>query len=103
MFSELTAFSKDLANLIKALTTPLFWLSGVIFNIKAVDIEAIQIVMQFNPVTFFCSIVRDALCDKMWFWEDPNLCSGFAVVFIVTFVLSLFVYKRLNQEVADVL
>lgn len=101
--SQLTAFSKDMANLVKTLSTPLFWLSGVIFNLKAIDIAWIQTVMNYNPVTFFCTIFRDAYCEKMWFWEDPNLCAGFAVVFVVTLVLALFVYKQLNQEVADVL
>ena len=101
--SQITAFSKDMANLVKTLSTPLFWLSGVIFNLKSVEIGWIQTIMNYNPVTFFCTIFRDAYCEKIWFWEDPALCSGFAVVFIVTFVLALFVYKRLNQEVADVL
>ena len=103
LFSQITAFSKDVANLCKTFSTPLFWLSGVIFNLKAVDIDWIQTIMNYNPVTFFCTIFRDALCDKMWFWEDVTLCSGFAVVFVVTLVLALFVYKRLNEEVSDVL
>ena len=103
LFSQLTAFSKDLATLIKTLSTPFFWLSGVIFNLKAINIDWIQTLMNFNPVTFFCTIFRDALCEKMWFWEDPGLCTGFAVMFIVTTLGAGFVYKRLNREVADVL
>ena len=101
--SQITAFSKDVSNLVKTLSTPMFWLSGVIFNLKAIDIEWIQTLMNYNPVTFFCTVFRDAFCDKMWFWEDPALTSGFAVVFVVTLVLALFVYKQLNEEVADVL
>ena len=101
--SQITAFSKDVANLMKTLSTPFFWLSGVLFNLKAIDIEWIQVVMNYNPVTFFCTVFRDAMCEKIWFWEDPALCSGFAIVFVVTLVFSLFVYKRLNEEVSDVL
>ncbi|MDO4532396.1 MAG: ABC transporter permease [Coriobacteriia bacterium] len=102
-FSQITAFSKDVANLLKTLSTPFFWLSGVIFPLKAVDIDWIQAVMNYNPVTFFCTVFRDAYCDKIWFWEDPALCTGFAIVFIVTLIFALFVYKRLNEEVSDVL
>ena len=101
--SQITAFSKDVANLIKTLSTPFFWLSGVIFNLKSVNIDWIQTVMNYNPVTFFCTIFRDAYCEKMWFWQDTSLCMGFAIVFIVTLIMGLFVYKRLNGEVADVL
>ena len=103
LFSEFTAFSKDLSNLIKALSTPLFWLSGVIFNMKSISIDWVQTILQYNPVTFFVTVMRDGLCDKVWFWEDPGLCFGFGVVFVVTLVLALIAYKRLNQEVADVL
>lgn len=103
LLSQITAFSKDVANLAKALSTPFFWLSGVIFNVKAIPIDWIQTIMDYNPVTFFCTVFRYSYCDKIWFWEDPGLCFGFAVVFIVTFVAALFVYRRLNEEVADVL
>ena len=54
-------------------------------------------------MSFFAVAFRDAYYDKVWFWEDPNLCFGFAVVFVVTFVLMLWVYKKFNEEVADAL
>lgn len=103
MMSPLSAISKDVANMMKALSTPLFWLSGVIFNVKAIPIDWVQVIMQFNPVTFFVVAFRDAFCDKVWFWEDPALLGGFAVVFCLTLLMALWVYKQLNEEVADVL
>ena len=103
LFSQLCAISKDVANLMKALSTPIFWLSGVIFNLKNISIDWIQIALFFNPITFFVSAFRGAFYDKTWFWDDPGMCAGFAVVFVVTLVAMLFVYKRFNEEVADVL
>lgn len=103
LFSQLSAISKDAANFMHALSTPLFWLSGVLFNVRSIPVEWIQIVLNFNPITFFASSYRAAFYDKMWFWEDPMACGGFVVVFAVTLVLMLWVYKRLNKEVADVL
>ena len=103
LLSQLSALSKDVANLMHALSTPLFWLSGVIFNIKAVNIGFIQTLMQFNPVTFFVVVSRDAFYDKVWFWDDPGLCIGFAVVFVVTLLATVWVYGKFNEEVADVL
>ena len=103
LISHLSAFSKDISNLVKALGTPLFWLSGIIFDLSAIKIDWIQSLMNFNPVTTYVTVMRDAMCYKTWFWEDPNFVIGFAVVFVVTVGLALFVYKRLNQEVADVL
>ena len=102
-FSELSAVGKDVANLIQALSTPVFWLSGVIFSVSNIHVEWIQAVLNINPVTFFVSAFRAAFYDKMWIWENPGLCIGFAAVFVITAVFMVFVYKRLNKEVPDVL
>ena len=101
--SQLSAISKDFKNLMVALTTPIFWMSGVIFNVKMIDIDWLQTALLFNPVTFFVTGFRDAFFDKVWFWEDPAACIGFAIVFVVTLVFTLVVYRRFNEEVADVL
>ena len=103
MFSQLSAISKDVKNLMNAMSTPFFWLSGVIFNVKSVPVDWIQVILYFNPITFFVTSFRGAFYDKTWFWEDPTLCLGFAVVFVVTLALALFVYGKFNEEVADVL
>lgn len=101
--SPLCAMSKDVKNMMTALSTPFFWLSGVLFDVKTMDISWIQSVLYFNPITFFVTGFRDALYDKVWIWEDPMLVIGFAIVFVMTFAAALFVYKRTNKEVADVL
>lgn len=103
LFSHLSAISKDVANLMHAMATPFFWLSGVIFNVKSVPVDWIQGILNFNPITFFVTSFRGAFYDKVWFWNDPMLLGGFAIVFVVTLVLAVVVYKRLNEEVADVL
>ena len=103
LFSQLSALTKDVANLMKALSTPAFWLSGVLFDVSNVQIDWIQAIMLFNPVTFFCRSYRATFYYRTWFWEDPAMCLGFAVVFAGTLVLMLLAYRKLNEEVADVL
>lgn len=101
--SLLTALSKDFAQLIKALITPLFWLSGIIFDIQAIKISWIQSVMFLNPITFFATAFRDAFYHKTWFWDNPTMLGGFGFVFLVTLVVMLALYKRLHEEVPDAL
>lgn len=103
MFSQLSAVSKDVSNLMKALSTPFFWLSGVIFDVQSIAIDWVQYVLYLNPITFFVTAFRGALYDKTWFWDSPDMCFGFAGVFVVTLIAALFVYERFNEEVADVL
>ena len=103
MTSQLSGISRDFANLMKTLSTPLFWLSGVIFDISNIGIDWIQTLLLFNPVTFFGSGFRMALCSRQWIWEDSLTLIGFGVVFLATMFAMVWVYKRLSQEVADVL
>ena len=103
LFSQLSGISKDFANLMHALSTPFFWLSGVIFDVQSIPIDWIQTLLFFNPITFFTSAYRGAFYDNTWFWEDPVMLGGFAIVFVVTLVLMMVIYKKFNEEVADVL
>lgn len=103
MTSLLSAISKDFKNLIKTLSTPLFWLSGIIFDVFALGINWITTILMFNPVTFFASMYRAAVYDKIWIWEKPEAVFGFLVVFIITLICTLVVYSRTREEVPDVL
>ena len=101
--SQLTALSKDVKNLIAALSTPFFWLSGVIFDITAIPFDWVHTCLYFNPITSFVTAFRDVLYLKMWVWEDPMLCIGFGIVFLVTLVFAIFTYSRFSEEVSDAL
>lgn len=103
LFSILSAYSKDFFNLMKALSTPFFWLSGVIYDLNRIDYSWIISILNFNPITFFVSGFRCAFLTKTWFWENTASLGGFIIVFLVTLLLMLFVYKRESKEVADVL
>lgn len=103
MVSPLSAISKDFSNLLKALSTPLFWISGIIYNVASIDIPIVHIVMAFNPITFIATANRAALCDKYWVWENPQLLLPFLAVFLITLALAVLSYRRLRKDVADVL
>ena len=101
--SHLSALSKDFSNLIKAFLTPIFWLSGIIYDVTSLNIPWIQNILMFNPVTFFATAFRDAFYYRIWVWENPKALICFGIVFAATFLLTLVVYKRLRMEVSDAL
>lgn len=106
MTSQLSGISKDFGQLMKALSQPCFWLSGILFNMQVLEPAGFgwaSNVMLFNPITFFVTAFRDALCDKVWFWEDPVFIGSFALVFVITLVVMLLVYRHFNEEVSDAL
>lgn len=101
--SLLSAISKDFMNLMKTLSTPLFWLSGIIFNVYNLQLPLVELVLMLNPITFIVTMYRCAVYDKMWIWDKPEAIIGFVVVFVVTLLVTLVIYRRTHEEVADVL
>lgn len=101
--SLLSAISKDFMNLMKTLSTPLFWLSGVIFNVYNLHLPIVEFILMFNPITFIVTMYRCAVYDKMWIWDKPEAVIGFAIVFALTLIVTLVIYRRTHEEVADVL
>ena len=101
--SPLCAMSKDVKNMMTALSTPFFWLSGVLFDVKSIDISWIQTILYFNPITFFVEAFRGATCYKTWFWDNPTVFGCFCIVFVLTIIFMCISYSKLNEEVSDAL
>jgi len=101
--APLCSLSKDFFNLIKTLVTPLFWISGIIYDVSFVPIPAIQSILSFNPVTFFAQATRAAVCNGTWIWEDPFALGAFGIVFVLTALVAVYAHKRFRTVVADAL
>ncbi len=103
MVAPLSAVSRDVAKLIEACMTPIFWLSGVIFDVSSVDNTIIQNLLMFNPVTFFVSAYRQAFMGDAWIVDSPAFLGIGIGVVLVTVLLGLFSFSRLKKEIPDVL
>lgn len=99
----LSAMSKDFLNLVKALTTALFWLSGILYNANDIDQEWIKNILLFNPITLIANGYRNSFIYKQWFWENPQELLNFAIVYVVMVVLAVWSYKKLRKDIPDVL
>ncbi len=101
--APLSALSKDFSQLVKSIGRILFWISGILWSVRSMDIEWIKTVMLFNPINFFVEGYRSALLYGEWFWEDLHRLMIFGVTFIVMVVLAIVVFRRTKTELADVL
>lgn len=99
----LSTMSKDFLQLIRSVTIALFWLSGIIFNMSGVHNPILRVVLLINPITTVVNGFRNSLIYKQWFWEDWPALIAFVVVYAIMTGLAVFVYKRLKNDVADVL
>ena len=101
--SLLSAMSKDFANLIKSLIMAIFWLSGILWNVKTLEFEWIKKIQMINPVTYLAEGYRNCFIHKVWFFEQPERLICFAIVLGVLAIASLWTYKKLRKEIPDVL
>ena len=99
----LGAMSKDFVNLIKSITTAIFWLSGIMWDVKTIGIDWLQKILYFNPVTYIATGYRNCFIYKVWFWEEPMQLLAFVGVYVVMLILGIWAYRKLIKEIADVL
>ncbi len=99
----LSAISRDFENLVKALSSAIFWMSGIIYNVEDIEATWIRVLLKFNPVTVVSSGYRRAFIYKKWFWQDKVSLVCFACTFTVFLLLALWAYKKLRKEIPDVL
>ncbi|MDO4394002.1 MAG: ABC transporter permease [Bacillota bacterium] len=101
--SMLGAMSKDFINLVKSLGTPIFWLSGIMWDVNRIDIVWLQKLLYFNPVTYLATGYRNCFIYKVWFWEEPLQLVIFLGMMIIMIVLAMWSYNKLIKEIPDVL
>ncbi len=101
--SCLSTISKDFHNLMSTLSTPIFWVSGIIFNVFGLGIGWLETLLMFNPVTFVVTFYRAIFFDQIWIWEKPMALIGFGIIFLVMFLVMIVVFRRTHEEVHDVI
>ena len=54
-------------------------------------------------MTILVNGFRNTFVYKKWFWENGSEMINFAVVFIILLIITLFIYRKLEKEIVDVL
>lgn len=101
--SLLSSMSKDFGNLVKAMVTAVFWLSGILWNPETITIGWVKKILMINPVTYLTTGFRNCLINHVWFWEQPKRLLYFGIVTAIMLILAIWTYKKLRKEIPDVL
>lgn len=100
----LSAISKDFMNLVNAFVTAIFWLSGILFNIRTEEMPHwVRSIEMVNPVSFIAEGYRDVFIYKIWFWENPRKLLYFFIGLAVMAALATWSYRKLYKEIPDIL
>ena len=81
--ATLSSMSRGFKNLVQAFVTPIFWLSGIMYDVGSIDVIWIQKAMLFNPVSYFASGYRNTFIYETWIWEERAEFICFMVMLVV--------------------
>ena len=99
----LSALSKDFLNLVKAFTTAIFWVSGIMYDVSSISQNWIKEILMFNPVTLIANGYRHAFINQTWFFENHVELRNYFIVLVIMIIFALWAYGRLHKDIADVL
>ncbi len=100
--ASLNLFVKDISQLIGVIVKVGFWFTPIFWKIEMFPKKA-QILLKLNPAFYLVTGYRDALLNKVWFWEKPMLTIYYWSFTLFFFVLGAIVFKRLRPHFGDVL
>lgn len=103
--SAVVVFFRDLTQVVAILLQVGVWVTPIMWNIDTMtNIPGWAIgVLKLNPMYYVTAGYRDALINKVAFWEHPGLTVYFWVVTAAVLFLGTSVFKRLQAHFADVL
>lgn len=103
VFSAVTAFFKDMSQIVNILLTIGVWLTPIMWNPEGVLSEKMITLFRLNPVYYIVDGFRDSLLNKMWFWEKPGWTCYFWIFAIIVYVCGNKIFNKLKVHFADVL
>lgn len=99
-------FFRDLTQIINIVLQVGVWVTPIMWNIDDMAERiprVLVLIMKANPLYYIVNGYRDALLNKVWFWERFDLTCLYWLVTAAVFGLGAVIFKRLKIHFADVL
>lgn len=97
-------FFKDLTQIINIILQVGVWVTPIMWNIDTMQLNPVLIkIFKLNPLYYIVAGYRDALINKVWFFERPGLTLYFWAVTLLLLLIGTTIFKRLRVHFADVL
>lgn len=100
--SALAVFTRDIVQLVAALTQVLMWATPIVWPAKALPLVW-QPFLRFNPFHYIIQGYRDSLMFGVWFWEKPGDALCFWAITLFFLMAGAFVFSRMRPHFADIL
>lgn len=104
--SAVVIFFRDLSQIINIVLQIGVWVTPIMWNIDDMAVgmpRALVLFLKANPLYYIVNGYRDALLNKVWFWERFDLTCAYWLFTGAIFVVGTIIFKRLKVHFADVL
>ncbi|MCR4738649.1 MAG: ABC transporter permease [Lachnospiraceae bacterium] len=95
-------FFRDLGQIINIILQVGIWATPILWNIDTIPAKY-HIIFKINPMFYIVQGYRDALINKIWFFENFYWTAYFWILTVCIFALGALIFKRLKVHFADVL
>lgn len=106
MTSAVVIFFRDLTQIINIVLQVGVWITPIMWNLDVMGQQMPRIlvlILKANPLYYIVNGYRDALINKVWFWERFDLTCLYWLVTAAVFGLGAAIFKRLKVHFADIL
>lgn len=102
---SIIVFFRDLGQIISIALQVGMWATPILWNLNtmAEGHPKLMILFKLNPMNYIVEGYRNALIDKIWFWENFYSTAYFWILTMLMFAAGALVFKRLKVHFADVL
>ena len=105
---SIVIFFRDLGQIISIVLQVGIWATPILWNLNSVigahpDYAWMKILFKLNPMNYIVEGYRNALIDKIWFFETFYSTAYFWILTLCMFAVGALVFKRLKVHFADVL
>lgn len=100
----IVVFFRDLTQIINIVLQIGMWMTPIMWNIDTMELSPVLImIFKLNPMYYIVAGYRDALINKVWFWENAPLTMYFWILTVTLFGIGTLIFRRLKIHFADVL
>lgn len=104
--SAIVIFFRDLSQIINIILQVQIWMTPIMWNIDTIGPSLpgwALTILKLNPMYYIAMGYRDAMMNKMWFWQRFDQTVYFWLITVVFFGLGTFLFNRLKVHFADIL
>ena len=103
MTAACTVFFRDMSQIVNIVLTIGVWITPIMWNPETTMAGIVRQIFKLNPMYYVVDGFRDALLNKIWFWEKPVWSIYFWCLAVFIYLFGVKLVDKLKVHFSDVL